>query len=273
MKLSYLSFLLSTGSLAPTAFAYSNESQLNDSPARMLRRCDGIDFGLELLPDLCGAETTWAITDQDTGYFVLFGGPYTAYYDDYIDNDVEIIYEDACLDRGCYEFVISDSYGDGLDDNSYYVLTVDGNIIRESYNNTFGYYESTSFCSSPISTPTSAPITPTLDPTLSPTSPPVGVCVDSTFPIAFTELKSSISCEMVSAGCLCDESNVRSHCPSTCDSCEEYSCVDSTATFYTQRGFAGSCALAGGKDPDDIAIYCKNDNFRNMCRGLCGVCD
>merc|ERR1712008_139432 len=153
--------------------------------------------------------------------------------------------------------------------------TVDGNIIRES-NGDFTESESTSFCSPPTSTPTSAPITPTLDPTLSPTSPPVDVCVDSNFPIAYTELKSSISCEMVSAfvsGCLCDESNVRSHCPSTCDSCEEYSCVDSTATFYTQKGVAGSCALAGGKDPDDIAIYCKNDNFRNMCRGLCGVCD
>jgi len=142
-------------------------------------------------------------------------------------------------------------------------------------------------CSNGQCIPTPLSAQPSSIPTAIPTKTPVSsvppstsnpvTCVDSTFPIAYTATAggTSIPCEFILdfAGCLCDDASVRSHCPSTCDSCSEYGCVDSTATFYAPSGSAVSCALFVNIDPDTVETYCEIDIIRNTCRHTCGICD
>ena len=133
--------------------------------------------------------------------------------------------------------------------------------------------------SAPTLAPTPAPtLLPTSSPTSAPTSAPSTTCMNSGFSIAYTTTAggSSISCEFVSefANCLCDNEDVSSHCPSTCDGCAEYGCVDSIATWYTPSGSVGSCVTFSSFDPGTIARYCaSSEDLRMTCRSTCGVCD
>lgn len=80
---------------------------------------NGQDVQLVLDTDCYGSEVTWEIQDGSSN--VLFsGGPY---------NDVtggETIVVDFCLDPGCYDFIIDDSWGDGLYGSQWPGCTVDG---------------------------------------------------------------------------------------------------------------------------------------------------
>jgi hypothetical protein len=69
-----------------------------------------VDLSLTL--DCYGSEISWKITDTTGTTTFYSGGPYSD-----TQNGGEIITGSYCLSPGCYEFVIADSYGDGLYSN------------------------------------------------------------------------------------------------------------------------------------------------------------
>ncbi|MFT7612325.1 MAG: hypothetical protein ACI9J3_001280 [Parvicellaceae bacterium] len=78
-----------------------------------------IDFTLDL--DCWGSEVTWTVEDASSN--VLYsGGPYT----DLSPGGAGQITEQWCLDAGCYDFTINDSYGDGMYGSQYGSCTADG---------------------------------------------------------------------------------------------------------------------------------------------------
>lgn len=76
-----------------------------------------IDF--TLTTDCWGSETTWELREADND-LLYSGGPYS---------DIaggEVITEQWCLADGCYEFIINDSYGDGMYGSQWGTCSVDG---------------------------------------------------------------------------------------------------------------------------------------------------
>lgn len=106
--------------------------------------CDGQDVTLTINLDNYPGETTWTITSGGLTY--ASGGPYSG------ANSTAT--EINCLNDGCYEFTIFDSYGDGICcgfGNGSYVLTdASGNVLASG--GSFTSSETTPFCLS--STPT-----------------------------------------------------------------------------------------------------------------------
>lgn len=77
---------------------------------------EAVEYGLELVLDNFGSETTWVIIDENEN-IVHAGGPYinpdnTDPWTDGTDGQEES--ETLCLGLGCYTFVIQDDYGDGM---------------------------------------------------------------------------------------------------------------------------------------------------------------
>ncbi len=85
------------------------------------------------------SETSWVITDSN-GQIVFNGAGYTS--------SPATQTATICIYDGCYDFVMQDSYGDGLccqyGEGSYQVTDEQGNIIASG--GTFGSSESTNFC-------------------------------------------------------------------------------------------------------------------------------
>ena len=101
-----------------------------------------IEFYIET--DYWSSEISWEIFNTEQG--VIYSGSNYA-------NGGVIIDENYCLSPGCYEFVILDSYGDGLSSNNtggnnpnYYILNNNGEILVEMTNVNFGSGETYSFC-------------------------------------------------------------------------------------------------------------------------------
>jgi len=137
----------------------------------------------------------------------------------------------------------------------------------------------------PTMTPTAAPtmtptVTPTSTPTLmrtAPTSAPSSApsptsapqCTDSGFGISYQG--NSISCALVVQNDACSISVAASHCPLTCDVCDEYACKNSMAPFA--RGFTCDQLLVNF-DPDLIATKCAEiDDLATTCREICNFCN
>jgi len=215
------------------------------SPAPTTTTC--LTTIVEITTDQYGIETRFDIVDPDGDIIVQQSGFLNSGFYQY----------EYCLPPKCdYTFTIYDTFGDGICcsyGQGSYSLTYNGEEIRSGGD--FLDEESTDFGCVGSSPPVPSPI--------------VDVCADSTFSIAYNLLGTTITCLFVSesAGCLCDQPLVSSHCPVTCASCDEYFCVDSFATFYTPTGVPVSCDLVA------IADYCDIDIVRNTCRGTCGVCE
>jgi hypothetical protein len=107
-----------------------------------------IDFTLDV--DCWGSETTWTVQQGAT---VLYsGGPYT----DVGPGGAATINETWCLSVGCYDFIINDSYGDGMYGSQYGSCTVDGNYSIDqgatqlatiiAANSDYGSQEINNFC-------------------------------------------------------------------------------------------------------------------------------
>jgi len=196
----------------------------------------GSSFVLTLLTDNYGGETTWNLWKTDPASFVADGGPY--------NNGESVIFE-QCISDGCYTFGIYDSYGDGIccgygDGN--YSITVGGVTVKES-DGRFGSEEITQFCSP--------------------------FCVQSTLPVFDT----GMGCYDMSDSSLCDDEEWKTHCPSTCGVCNEYSCVDSVAAVnYNGRRY-DACALLQEQNQRTIDTYCRNEDAFSTCRETCGVCE
>lgn len=109
----------------------------------------GTDIYLDLFLDCYGGETTWEIVDG--GSNILYsGGPYADVSGGLQINDT------MCLADGCYDFIIYDSWGDGMY-GSQWSCTVDGDYtITDQFSNVlaqliapnadFGYQETNNFC-------------------------------------------------------------------------------------------------------------------------------
>jgi PKD repeat protein len=101
-----------------------DEDNTNDASASAFTViANGNDVSLTLDTDCWGSEVDWTIQDATTAT-VASGGAYADI------NGGETISESFCLADGCYDFIINDSYGDGLDGipsgcpvNGNYVLT------------------------------------------------------------------------------------------------------------------------------------------------------
>ena len=111
----------------------------------------GQDILVEINTDCWGSEVTWSIEDSNGNIFAS-GGPYA---------DVtggEYITQNVCLALGCYDFIINDTYGDGMYGSQWNSCTVDGDyaivdlstgIILASTiaaNSDYGNQEINNFC-------------------------------------------------------------------------------------------------------------------------------
>jgi PKD repeat protein len=108
-----------------------------------------IDFTLD--PDCWGSEITWQVRQ---GAAVLYSGSGSA---DATPNGSTTTTDSWCLDVGCYDFVITDSYGDGMYGSQYGSCNVDGTYLIEdatgttlatilAANSDFGTTETNNFC-------------------------------------------------------------------------------------------------------------------------------
>lgn len=100
--------------------------------------CDGQDVTLTINLDNYPAETTWTITSGGLTY--ASGGPYSG--------AGSTVTEVNCLNDGCYEFNIFDSYGDGIccafGSGSYVLEDASGTVLASGGD--FQSSESTPFC-------------------------------------------------------------------------------------------------------------------------------
>ena len=109
-----------------------------------------IDLSLTL--DCWGSEITWEVEDASNN--VLYsGGPYS----DNTPGGAGTINDQFCLEQGCYDFIISDTYGDGMHGSQYGSCNVDGdytitdagsNVLAQmlATNADFGNSETNNFC-------------------------------------------------------------------------------------------------------------------------------
>ena len=102
--------------------------------------CESITISISF--DDYARETSWELLDA-SGSVVLSGDGYTD------ADDFTTLTENVCLEDGCYDFVIYDSYSDGIccgqyGDGSYSVIGADGSILASG--GTFGASETTNFC-------------------------------------------------------------------------------------------------------------------------------
>ncbi|MDF1697429.1 MAG: zinc-dependent metalloprotease [Saprospiraceae bacterium] len=100
--------------------------------------CNDNELTLTITTDNYPGETTWTVTNGSGT--VASGGPYGSANTTYT--------ESICLVDGCYDFTISDSYGDGIccsyGNGSYTLLASDGSTIVTG--GAFGSSETTAFC-------------------------------------------------------------------------------------------------------------------------------
>jgi len=101
-----------------------------------------IEFYLET--DYWSEEISWEIYNTEEG--VIYSGI------NYSNGGITID-ENYCLSPGCYEFIISDSYGDGISSNNtggnnpnYYIINNTGENLVQMTNTDFGYSQTYSFC-------------------------------------------------------------------------------------------------------------------------------
>lgn len=102
-----------------------------------------LDLGL----DCWASETTWEL--RDAANTLLYSGS------GYSDDNPILIEQDFCLDYGCYNFIIMDSYGDGLSScsaanggNGNYSITYNGDVVAEITESAadFGFTNTQNFC-------------------------------------------------------------------------------------------------------------------------------
>lgn len=106
--------------------------------------CNENEVNVSITLDNYGSETSWSIVDAG-GATVGSGGPYSN------DTNGAVISETFCLPDGCYDFIINDTYGDGICcsyGNGSYTVT-DGNGATLASGGSFGSSQTTNFCFGP----------------------------------------------------------------------------------------------------------------------------
>lgn len=109
---------------------------------------NGIQVYTQLIEDCWGSETTWEIVDT-SGVSLLTGGPYSN------DNQLNLNLDSVCLSTGCYDFIINDTYGDGMAgslygscgvDGDYYVISATNDTLVQMPQANFGSQTTHNFC-------------------------------------------------------------------------------------------------------------------------------
>merc|ERR1711957_870649 len=181
----------------------SPSSPITSAPSSAPAFCDN-SFTWQLLTDNYGSETSWTLSTQNGVDLVLSGEGYE-HGNNYGGEN--------CINDGCYTFVMSDSYGDGICcsyGEGNYSFAVNGVNEIESGGD-FGFSETTDFC------------------TTAPTS-----CVDSGTLISYGG--AGYTCAQVVANDSCAVAVAASHCPFSCSTCEESACLDSQASWIVSGG-------------------------------------
>lgn len=92
-------------------------------------------------------------------------------------------------------------------------------------------------------------------------------CFDSPLPVS----PYNLGCEAASS--FCDMNGVPSHCPESCNACEEYLCEDSEWPWILAGGVY-TCDLLASLSPMEIAFYCLTfDDVLYTCRSTCSICE
>jgi len=200
-------------------------------------------------------QTSWSLY-TDAGDIIL----QESYTQD--DRSEEFKYEACVFTSLCLTFNILDSVGDGIccgNGDGEFIVKYDDVIVAQGGD--FGdEYTSPSFgcSSSPTSSPTTAPVP----------------CVDGGFPLSYGGI--SLPCAFVDnyvSDCVCSDPTVSSHCTNTCNSCAEYACVDSTASWESPVGTVRCADLSTELSPAQISRFCGSiDDLRTTCPATCGVC-
>ena len=120
----------------------TNESACNYNPSATYDdgSCiiGGVEITFTILTDEYPEETTWEVTNE-SGTTIMSGGPYSSSGSTYS--------ETACVETGCYDVTINDSYGDGICcayGTGSYTITSDGNTLVSG--GEFVSTETTNFC-------------------------------------------------------------------------------------------------------------------------------
>jgi hypothetical protein len=211
--------------------------------------CPCLENGVTLTINLDNypEETSWIIRNSG-GTTIASGGTYGS------QPDGSTVVEVACLADGCYDFVIYDSYGDGICcayGSGSYILTDDANGATLASGGSFGSSETTNFCVSG--------------------APPVLGCTD---PNAHNydpgANQDDGSCETCSDGIQNgDETDV--DCGGTlCNDCPVPGCTDPSAHNYDPNANQddGSCETCsdGIQNGDETDVDCGG-TLCNPCGG------
>ena len=105
------------GCTGPGAYNYDPMATIDDGS------CDFpcVDFTLSILTDCWPGEVGWELILADTVVASVSANTYT-------DEETEYVFE-QCLTEGCYTFVLTDEYGDGLNGEAWTQCGVDGNYV------------------------------------------------------------------------------------------------------------------------------------------------
>lgn len=105
----------------------------NNATATFLSAADGEYITMDLALDCYGDEISWVLTD-DNGTTWYEDGPYTN------SASPQVISESMCLAEGCYDLVINDSWGDGLQGSNDQNCNIDGEMLlfRNTNNQVLG---------------------------------------------------------------------------------------------------------------------------------------
>mgnify|MGYP001185250841 CR=1 FL=1 len=149
----------STGSYAAILTAIDgNGNTSTEMKPGYINVINGNEINLVFLPDCYGEETSWEL--QNMAGNVLYSVSSGEYPGGSTANSMEpspnSVSYNWCLPNGCYDFVIDDSWGDGLDGNaSGNACTVDGdyniydpnnNLLASIIDIDFGNQETNNFC-------------------------------------------------------------------------------------------------------------------------------
>lgn len=87
---------------------------------------DGIFMSMSLQLDCYGSETSWTVESSE-GATLYQGGPYSDNW-----SAPQLINEEWCLANGCYNLIVNDSYGDGLDGGGWCSTTGSAQVRNEA---------------------------------------------------------------------------------------------------------------------------------------------
>lgn len=198
--------------------------------------CNGENVTLTIILDNYPGETTWSITSGSLTY--ASGGPYSGAG----STVVEVI----CLDDGCYDFNIFDSYGDGIccgyGNGSYVLENASGGTLASGGN--FTSSETTNFCvggGGPILGCTD-PSAHNYDPNATQDDGSCETCTDG--------VQNGDETDVDCGGVLCDACPTCSDgvqngdetgvdCGGSCPPCDPGGCTPGSETFSFETGWEG----------------------------------